>query len=407
MGERGTGSLKVRTGGRLHMEREEVTPRPRNLEDQQWAPEDMGARDRLVEHHLPLVRRLCKRFRDCGEPLEDLIQIGTIGLIKAVEKFDPSRGFSFITYAVPVIVGEIKNFLRDHGWAVKVPRKLQKQKLMVQRAVETLTQTRGRSPTVQEIAEATDLTQEEIFGTFELVNYGRPLSLDEEYGGTGGDGVSSLVEYVGSEDPQFDKLSDRIDLNPNPPKDTDGRREDSGRGWVRELQGRWPGVGVDGRPADGLQSPHRAPKALCGSCDARDGERIRSRGLSRPGWREIAGTLSQLQAGRQAGNGMACSRAKARLNWVSQGQRRGRCKVRRRAERVIRPTRAKTRRLRVLVITVRSPRPIRAVQRARLCAITWTASQAPLAAKRADGMWFSPTPYLRSRMAFSTSAWRR
>ena len=115
------------------------------------------------------------------------------------------------------------------------------------------------------------------------------------------------------------------------------------------------GLGVDGRPADGLQSPHRAPKALSGSCDARDGERIRSRGLSRPGWREIAGTLGQLQAGRQAGNGMACSRAKARLNWVSQGQRRGRCKVRRRAERVIRPTRAKTRRLRVLVITV--PRP--------------------------------------------------
>ena len=88
------------------------------------------------------------------------------------------------------------------------------------------------------------------------------------------------------------------------------------------------------------------------------------------GWGEIAGTLSQLQAGRQAGNGMACSRAKARLNWVSQGQRRGRCKVRRRAERVIRPTRAKTRRLRVLVITVRSPRPIRAVQRARLCALS-------------------------------------
>ena len=72
-------------------------------------------------------------------------------------------------------------------------------------------------------------------------------------------------------------------VNPNPPKDTDGRREGSGRGWVRELQGRWPGLGVDGRSADGLQSPHRAPKALCGSCDARDGERIRSRGLSRTG----------------------------------------------------------------------------------------------------------------------------
>ena len=114
------------------------------------------------------------------------------------------------------------------------------------------------------------------------------------------------------------------------------------------------GLGVDGRPADGLQSPRRAPKALCGSCDARDGERIRSRGLSRPGWREIAGTLGQLQAGRQAGNGMACSRA-TRLNWVSQGQRRGRCKVRRRAERVIRPTRAKTRRLSLVIRPLPAP----------------------------------------------------
>ena len=166
------------------------------------------------------------------------------------------------------------------------------------------------------------------------------------------------------------------------------------------------GLGVDGRPADGLQSPHRAPKALCGSCDARDGERIRSRGLSRPGWREIAGTLGQLQAGRQAGNGMACSRAKARLNWVSQGQRRGRCKVRRRAERVIRPTRAKTRRLRVLVITVRSPRPIRAVA-GQVMRHHLDRQPGAVGAKRADGMWFSPTPYLRSRMAFSTSAWRR
>ena len=109
--------------------------------------------------------------------------------------------------------------------------------------------------------------------------------------------------------------------------------------------------------------------AVCGSCDARDGERIRAGNARGPGWREFAGTLGQSQAGRQAGSGMARSRAKARVNWDSQGQRRGRCRVRRRAERVIRPTRAKTRRLRVLVVTVRSPRPIRAVQRARLCAI--------------------------------------
>ena len=120
-----------------------------------------------------------------------------------------------------------------------------------------------------------------------------------------------------------------------------------------------------------------------------------------PGWREIAGTLGQLQAGRQAGSGMARSRAKARVNWDSQGQRRGRCRVRRRAERVIRPTRAKTRRLRVLVVTVRSPRPIRAVQRARLCAITWTASQAPLAAKRPDGHVVQPHAVLKVGVSHS------
>ena len=101
--------------------------------------------------------------------------------------------------------------------------------------------------------------------------------------------------------------------------------------------------------------------AVCGDCDA-----TYTAGNSRgPGWREFAGTLGQSQAGRQAGSGMARSRAKARLNWVSQGQRWGRCRVRRRAERVIRPAREKNRRRRVLVVTTCSPRPVRAVQRAR------------------------------------------
>ena len=153
--------------------------------------------------------------------------------------------------------------------------------------------------------------------------------------------------------------------------------------------------------------------AVCGSRDARDGERIRSRELSRTGLARVCGDL-RLSGGwvgrrrcRQAGSGMARSRAKARLNFSAQGQRSGRCRVNRRAERVSRPAREKNRRRRVLVVAIRSPRPIRAVQRARLWAIVWTASQAPLAAKRPEGRWFSPTPYLRSRMAFSISAWRR
>ena len=155
---------------------------------------------------------------------------------------------------------------------------------------------------------------------------------------------------------------------------------------MRELQGRWPGLRRT------VFSRRTGPLALCGSCDARDGERIAAGDSG--GWREIAGTLGQLQAGRQAGNGMACSRAKARLNWVPQGQRRGRCKVRRRAERVIRPTRAKTRRLRVLVITLPS-------QSAPSSGPGYAHLDLQQARWRRRGMWFR-TPYLRSRMAFST-----
>ena len=196
-------------------------------------------------------------------------------------------------------------------------------------------------------------------------------------------------------------------LSPNPPKDTDGRREDSGRG-VRELQGRWPGLHwgrweVGGRSSVAAQGPLWPSAGVAMRGMAREYAAGNARG---PGWREFAGTLGQLQAGRQAGSGMARSRAKARVNWDSQGQRRGRCRVRA-ARRAGDPSHQSE-----------DPPPEglggygpfaqtnRAVQRARLWAITWTASQAPLAAKRPDGMWFSPTPYLRSRMAFSISAWR-
>ena len=138
-----------------------------------------------------------------------------------------------------------------------------------------------------------------------------------------------------------------------------------------------------------------------------------ARGARGPGWRELAGTFSWPDGGsvangrRQVGSGMALNRARARLTFSCHGQFLGRWRVSRRAERVIRPARAKTLRRRVLVVTVCSPRPMRAVQRARLWAITWTASQAALAAKRPEGRWLSPTPYFRSRMAFSISAWRR
>ena len=119
------------------------------------APNDPAVRDQLVVENLPLVHRLCWRFRHSGEPLEDLVQVGTIGLMKAIQKYDPSRGYLLTTFAIPVIVGEIKNYFRDHGWAVKVPRKLQRQKLVVDQNVELLRQRLGRPPSIQEIVDAT------------------------------------------------------------------------------------------------------------------------------------------------------------------------------------------------------------------------------------------------------------
>jgi len=172
----------------------------------------ISARDRMVEEYLPLVRRLCRRFSESGEPPEDLFQVGCIGLIRAIEKYDSTRGTKFITYAVPVIVGEIKNYFRDHGWAVKVPRKLQSQKLAVQRAVDSLHEALARPPTVQEIMEATGFTQEEVFDTFEVGKFGRPLSLDAENNGDDSEGAGTLQNYLGCEDPQFDRLTDTLDL---------------------------------------------------------------------------------------------------------------------------------------------------------------------------------------------------
>ena len=173
---------------------------------------DLAARDRLVSDHLPLVGRLCRRFAHVGEPLEDLVQVGTIGLLKAINKFDRLRGNHFVAFAVPVIVGEIKNYFRDHGWAVKMPRKLQQQKLAVDRTVAVLTQELGRVPTAPEIGRAAGFSTEEVYQTFEVERYGRPLSLDAEYHREDSQDPASIMDYLGSEDPDLEGLADKMDL---------------------------------------------------------------------------------------------------------------------------------------------------------------------------------------------------
>ena len=115
-------------------------------------PRRARLRDELVEQHLPLVEYLARRFRNRGEPLDDLVQVATIGLIKSVDRFDLERGVEFSTYATPTIVGEIKRHFRDKGWAIRVPRRLQELKLSLTKATSELSQKNGRSPTVAELA---------------------------------------------------------------------------------------------------------------------------------------------------------------------------------------------------------------------------------------------------------------
>ena len=173
----------------------------------------MASRDYMVEKYLPLVRRLAWKFNRSGEPLEDLVQVGAVGLIKAIQKYDPTKGSNFPAYAIPVIVGEIKNYFRDHGWAVKVPRKLQAQWLSVRKAVESLEQNLGRSPGIQEIVEATGFSREEVMDTFELTSLGNPLSLDNEYQGDNGEESYTLADSLGDEDPRFDGLLHELTLS--------------------------------------------------------------------------------------------------------------------------------------------------------------------------------------------------
>ncbi len=173
---------------------------------------DIAIRDRLLQDHLPLVRRLCRRFSYTPEPVEDLLQIGSIGLLKAIKTFDSDQGSDFLAFAVPLILGEITNYFRDHGWGVEVPRKLQMQRRMVVKAVEALTYRFKRAPTIAQIVEATGLSEEEVYDTFEVENDSGPLSVDASQN-ENTSGEHTLWDTQRKEDPHLDPLEVRIYLN--------------------------------------------------------------------------------------------------------------------------------------------------------------------------------------------------
>ncbi len=170
-------------------------------------------RDDLVRLHLPLVEHFARRFLNRGEPFDDLLQVGTIGLIKAVDRFDTERGVEFSTYATPTIVGEIKRHFRDRGWAIRVPRRLQELRITLTASTAELTQTLGRSPTVKELAEAMGTTQEEIIEGLESANAYSTLSLDAP-DSHGEGGAPSMIDVIGSDDEALEHVENRETIKP-------------------------------------------------------------------------------------------------------------------------------------------------------------------------------------------------
>lgn len=172
------------------------------------SPED---RERLVAIHENLVRYLAAKFANRGEPLDDLVQVGTIGLINAIDRFEPERGIKFSTYATPTIVGEIKRYFRDRSWNMKVPRWLQELNLQVIKANDVLSQRLGRSPFIQEIAEYVGCSEEDALNAMELGHAYETISLDSKLS-VEGDTPLTLNDSIGTEDEDLYQIESYDDL---------------------------------------------------------------------------------------------------------------------------------------------------------------------------------------------------
>ncbi|MFF0482836.1 RNA polymerase sigma factor SigF [Streptomyces sp. NPDC004435] len=172
------------------------------------------ARNTLIEMNMSLVRYAAGRFRHRADEMEDIVQVGMIGLIKAIDRFELSREVEFTTFAVPYIVGEIKRFFRDTSWAVHVPRRLQEARVELAKATEELSTRLGRLPTVKELAELMSLTEEEVTEARLASNGYNSSSLDAVLGGEDEEGDASLADFIGAEDPAMELVDDFHSLAP-------------------------------------------------------------------------------------------------------------------------------------------------------------------------------------------------
>ena len=168
---------------------------------------DRRLRDELVEDHVRLAEYLARRYANRGEPLDDLRQVALVGLFKAVERFQPDRGLQFSSFAMPTIVGEIKRYFRDKGWAVRVPRRVQEVYLEMDRTVATLSQELGRAPTPSEIARHAGVSVEEVLEGIEAGGFYRPVSM---HALRSDDSSRSPEDLLGGDDAEITAVEDRL-----------------------------------------------------------------------------------------------------------------------------------------------------------------------------------------------------
>ena len=169
----------------------------------------MDAREKLVMSHMNLVRFLANKFKNRGEPLDDLVQVGYLGLLKAIDRFDPERGLEFTTYATPTILGEIKRHFRDKGWSVRVPRRLQELSAKVNQATDALTAELQRSPKIEEIAEYLDASVDEVLEAMESSSAYSSVPL-EGSGNPDGEDAPSVIDRYATEDSALAFTDDRL-----------------------------------------------------------------------------------------------------------------------------------------------------------------------------------------------------
>jgi RNA polymerase sigma-B factor len=167
---------------------------------------DPAVRDALVERFLPLARQLARRYQRGAEPLDDLVQVASLGLLKAIDRFEPDRSTAFSSFAVPTILGELKRHFRDRGWSVRVPRDLQELSVRVERVADDLARELGRAPTPEEIAEEIGVTVEQVLEAREAAGAYRAVSLDRPRDDN--DESERVAAHMGTEDPGFGVAED-------------------------------------------------------------------------------------------------------------------------------------------------------------------------------------------------------